>query len=99
MEVKDIINALDSLVWYFNLDCEIVGWIRSIDKLKDGEILTFRASNDTLFVWTICVLLFGDYGTSPASGWIVKTKECKEFLKQITRTQEIVFENGKETEQ
>lgn len=33
-------------------------------------------------IWMICVLLYGDYGTSPRFGWIDSDKwgSCKDFL-------------------
>lgn len=31
-------------------------------------------------IWMLCVILFGDYGTSPRSGWIENWPKCKEFL-------------------
>lgn len=36
-------------------------------------------------VWSMCVYNFGDYGTSPRSGWIEKenVNECIEFLKYL----------------
>ena len=37
-------------------------------------------------IWMICVILFGDYGTSPRSGWIEKKDEFFAFIDAITET-------------
>lgn len=34
-------------------------------------------------VWMMCVLLFGDYGTSPRFGWIEDVKGFKEFCEKL----------------
>lgn len=36
------------------------------------------------FIWMICVLLFGDYGTSPRTGWIEKKEDFYNFIDLIT---------------
>jgi hypothetical protein len=33
--------------------------------------------------WTMFVLMYGDYGTSPRSGWIKKTKESMKFFEGL----------------
>lgn len=43
------------------------------------------------FVWGMLVLLFGDYGTSPRTGWLNVSKELIDFLKDM-------LENLKELE-
>ena len=34
-------------------------------------------------IWMLCVLMFGDYGTSPRSGWIDHTEEFREFCRKM----------------
>lgn len=34
-------------------------------------------------IWMICVLLFGNYGTSPRSGWIEKIKDFDVFIDDL----------------
>lgn len=36
--------------------------------------------------WMICVLLFGNYGSSPRVGWIEKKDEFFKFIDNITST-------------
>jgi len=33
--------------------------------------------------WTMFVLMYGDYGTSPRSGWIEKTEESLKFFEGL----------------
>ena len=37
-------------------------------------------------IWMIFVLLFGNYGTSPRSGWIERKDEFFAFIDEITKT-------------
>ena len=37
-------------------------------------------------IWMICVMLFGDYGTSPRNGWIENKDEFFTFIDMITKT-------------
>jgi len=38
-------------------------------------------------LWMMCVLMYGDYGTSPRYGWINRWDECRQFLLDITETE------------
>lgn len=39
-------------------------------------------------IWMIAVLKFGEYGTSPRSGWIEKVDEFKKWIDEITKVDE-----------
>lgn len=42
--------------------------------------------NQLEVIWMICVCMFGDYGTSPRSGWIEHKDEFFAFIDAITET-------------
>lgn len=91
IELEEMREALDSVVWYNGYWDTVKKWIDELEKLPDGDI-NYRPDvlpgivNEGLEVlWMICVLLFGNYGTSPRSGWVEKTKECREFLIWLTK--------------
>lgn len=98
VDLEKLRKALDSVVWY-NGYWEIVNeWIDELGRLPKGNT-TYRPKvivNDGLEVlWMICVLLFGNYGTSPRSGWVENTEQCREFLIWLTKnTKE--YEEGAE---
>ena len=43
------------------------------------------------FVWGMLVLMFGDYGTSPRSGWLNVSKDLIDFLKDVLEDLEEMF--------
>lgn len=93
---EDLINALDSVTWYNGLAEEIVHWKDPgyFDESADYLNWNWDRFNDFSLemreqieiIWTICVILFGDYGTSPRSGWIEKKEAFYEFVDEITET-------------
>lgn len=99
MDYDKIIDALDSVTWYNGLAEIIVQWKNDdyFKKQDDYALLwdweTFRGYDmDTRqqleVIWMICVCMFGNYGTSPRSGWIeLKNKEAFfKFVDEITTT-------------
>ena len=48
-----------------------------------GRILWDEENGFSEEVWSMFVLMFGDYGTSPRFGWIEKVSEFKAFLQKI----------------
>lgn len=53
-----------------------------------------EAKEQLQVIWMICVMLFGEYGTSPRYGWIENKDEFFDFIDKITITyREDVFEN------
>ena len=45
-------------------------------------------------LWLLLVEMFGEYGTSPRSGWIEKRKECADFLETIVEIEELKYERN-----
>lgn len=95
---EELIHALDSVTWYNGLDEIIAHWkdenyfddnLGNLhwkwDKFRSYDIET-RAQLQV--IWIICVKLFGDYGTSPRSGWIKEEHKEKfyQFVDEITET-------------
>lgn len=93
----EIIEALDSLVWYncaYDALVEVKKYIKVYDApgvipfpahifgSVEGEDYTSRV------IWFLMVCLFGDYGTSPRSGWIDKRNREKalNFLDAVMKT-------------
>ncbi len=67
-KIVDTFNAYDS--------CEHSFGTEDIDKdwYWDKELNTY---------WTMFVLMYGEYGTSPRSGWIEKTEESVKFFEGL----------------
>lgn len=67
-EYSELENALQSVVWYNGLYEELLKW-KEVKPKRD--IVTIDVDDPQLQVfWMIAVELFGDYGTSPRTGWI-----------------------------
>lgn len=102
--VQDMIRALDAITWYNGLAEFIEPWIESKGLIEshgalhvDYEvIMTYDEETQAQLeiIWMICCELFGDYGTSPRSGWIVDIPSFREFIKAIT----LLHREAKETE-
>lgn len=93
---EDLIETLDSIVWYNGLG-EALKILKEQIKYHDfskGSFLIDKRNiglySDEQFeiFWMILVLQFGDYGTSPRSGWILEENKDKviEFIDKITST-------------
>lgn len=93
---EDLIDALDSVTWYNGLADEIIHWkdpgyfderTYSLgwdwDRFNDFPL---EMREQIEIIWIICVTLFGDYGTSPRSGWIENKEAFFEFVDAITKT-------------
>lgn len=94
-----LIDAIDSVTWYNGLAPIIVNWKKD-DYFNKHENYSMSWNWDTFdhydeetrcqleVIWIICVNLFGEYGTSPRSGWILmKNKEqFYKFIDDITET-------------
>ena len=83
---ESLIQALNDVVWYNGLsDC--VQQMIDLEPNKNRYILCPRdlTIDDQCLetIWMICVLLFGDYGVSPRSGWIEDVDGYRAFLKTI----------------
>lgn len=93
---EDLIDALDSVTWYNGLAEEIVHWKDPgyFDERTNSLGWNWDLFNDfplemreqIQIIWIICVELFGDYGTSPRSGWIENIEAFYKFVDEITKT-------------
>ena len=93
-----IINALDSVTWNNGIAEIIVKWKDEGYLVSDGSSLCLNWNMFDIYdtsvrylleaIWTICVELFGDYGTSPRSGWIeLENKDSfYKFIDDITES-------------
>lgn len=89
----NFIDALDSIVWYNDLGEIVLSWkykkpdmtgyITPDYRDKGYDIETVTSLE---FIWMIAVLMYGDYGTSPRSGWIKDCPDFQSFIYSITRT-------------
>ena len=99
IKVDELIDALDSVTWYNGFAEYIREWTEgkhlSIDaggsislKWADYSELNEWDRAQIQVIWMICVCLFGDYGTSPRTGWIDKENEkhFHNFITAITST-------------
>lgn len=94
MNAEALIDAIKSVVWYNGFGEAIDEWIK-LEPVRGNQIrcpLLDANENSTEYwqlqmLWMLCVVLFGDYGTSPRFGWIEDVKGFREFLKRI-RTEE-----------
>lgn len=95
MASEAFIDALDGVVWYNGLGEHVLKW-KTYDQNSTEFIYPYRMYihkeidrsdyDQLLVIWMICVLLFGDYGTSPRTGWINDWDGFYEFIDKITAT-------------
>ena len=96
-DAERLIMALNSVTWYNGLAEIIVHWKDEDYFEKHGDYSmswnweTFESydewvQNQLQVIWIICVELFGDYGTSPRTGWIeLENKDdFYQFIDDIT---------------
>ena len=89
----DMLDALDNVVWYNDLGEYVADW-KELKPDMTGYIRpTYRDNcysddivNQLEVLWMIAVSMYGDYGTSPRSGWIINTDDFYEFVNHITKT-------------
>lgn len=82
----DLIKAIASVVWYDGIGEDILEWKKILPSVQTGCVhRAYSYKNSSLqTIWMICVLLFGNYGTSPRSGWIEDVFEFHNFIDEIT---------------
>lgn len=95
---KNIIDILDSIVWYNGIGDILLKLKEDItnsegetySKLKDDLKYKYDEFSNNQFeiFWMMLVLMYGDYGTSPRSGWLnmENKNEIISFIDQITKT-------------
>ena len=95
---EKLLDALDSVTWYNGLAEIIVEWkkndyFKNFDYAFSWDWNKFEGydketQSQLEVIWIICVELFGECGTSPRSGWILKENREKfnKFIDDITAT-------------
>lgn len=89
--LEKLLNALDNVTWY-NCYYEALEKIKTeISNKKLDEVTYYYDYGDDWgfqIIWMILVLMFGDYGTSPRTGYLtLKNKdEIIDFIDKITIT-------------
>lgn len=97
-EIKKILKILDSITWYNGIYEPLLKLKEDILKQQSDDnyfrtneakykFEDFADSQFEIF-WMMLVLMFGDYGTSPRSGWLEMKNKDKiiEFIDCITKT-------------
>lgn len=86
---ETLIEAIKDIVMYNGYKEVLLSWL---DKEKyfqfDFEKVLLLMDEQSLgevhFIYMLCVLMFGDYGTSPNYGWIEDNEGFDAFIKEIT---------------
>lgn len=92
ISIESIIDALDSVTWYNGIAEMVYDWLNLpvenfFDDYRQIHVPESCFEDEQLeFIWMLSVLLFGDYGTSPRSGWIEDVDGFMNFIQQITRS-------------
>lgn len=99
MKLEDLIDALDGITWYNGIYVPLSDLREDLinKRTNDNYLLTnknlkykHKSFDDDQFqvFWMMLVLLYGDYGTSPRSGWLKMENKEKiiEFINKITIT-------------
>lgn len=83
----DIIEALNSIVWYNGIYDFLEDVKNGVSKCNIGYYNhTYPMGEQEQIFWMLLVLLFGDYGTSPRSGWLEMEhkEEILDFIDRLT---------------
>ena len=80
---NELYEAFIKMLWYQGYDVSIS---KMIEKIKETDTyISYDEKNGfSEEVWSVFVLMFGDYGSSPRYGWIEKVKDFKTFLENIS---------------
>ncbi len=81
--LDDVFDALESVVWYNGYQDVIEGWKDLPRSFESGWILSPKLDEQAEVLWMIAVCLFGDYGTSPRSGWIEDVDGLYDFIDRL----------------
>ena len=96
---NELIDALDSVTWYNGL-AEIIQEWKKDEYFDNYEGYSLSWNWETFhkydketqaqlqIIWMMCVCMFGEYGTSPRSGWVLtENREAfHQFIDDITET-------------
>lgn len=101
---EKLLDALDRVTWYNGLAEVVLSWKElpvTMNFLGHSQMEKpdYICTNPQLeVIWMIAVSLFGDYGTSPRSGWITDVEGFFAFIDRITTTYRewrVNFQTGK----
>ena len=100
MNYEHLIEILDTITWYNGiyeplldlkkdlLDCNNrYNYLKCKDNSLEYKHESFYDNQFEIF-YMMLVLMFGDYGTSPRSGWLylINKEKIIEFIDRITKT-------------
>lgn len=93
--IEKIEFALECIVCYDGHD----EWLEKLADELDATSEIYRCPLDEWHteqhtIWMLLVGMFGSWGTSIRSGWIEKTKECANYIRELCRKAK-----GEETEE
>ena len=85
------VEAIEGIVWYNGYSKDIAEMIQQI---KDDEFSAIKWQHNSYlhFIAMMCVLIYGDYGTSPRGGWIHKDDDPEgaiKFLSQLISEEDL----------
>lgn len=86
-------DPMIGIVWYNGLDDIVIKW-KDYKKEDDVPYYAYEPGlNDGNYrqlemVWMYLVLCFGDYGTSPRSGWIEDFDGYKKWFEELEKLRE-----------
>ena len=80
------ISAINSICFYNNLQDDILKWKEIVKKPYDRVEINYGTYLE--FIYSICVMLYGDYGTSPRSGWIIDIKGFYTFIDDVCKVED-----------
>lgn len=81
-------DPMIGIVWYNGFEDIVIKW----KDHKDGDIAPYYEYESSLnegdysqlqMVWMYLILCFGDYGTSPRSGWIEDFEGYKKWFEEL----------------
>lgn len=92
MTTDMLMEALDGIIWYNGFYEQMQHWEALIDQAeRNGEWVRRPEfpedmSEQLEIFWMLLVLLYGNYGTSPRSGWIEDLVGARRFIRRICKT-------------
>lgn len=83
------LEALLDVLYYNGYEEDIIEIIHYIDANEDPDHISFPhyleqydSDNPARILWSVLVVMFGDFGTSPRYGWI-ETESKKKCLNEL----------------
>ena len=96
----ELLDALDSVVWYNGLYDQLKHWQELLMMAKADRTHLLRPifpedlREQLEIFWMLLVCLYGDYGTSPRSGWIEELDHAHDFIDEMCVTSKWSEEHG-----